>query len=211
MRNFILNKFKTHWWFLCLLFINVVAFAAVISPVSLLNQVANQMIAELQSNKSQLKTSQGSKVINDIVNRVLVPHVDVDTMSAAVVGRQYWLSASAIQKQQFIQEFKKLVISTYASALASYDDDQIQFYPLRGGYANASRIVVRSQITRKNGQKIQIVYNVMRVGDAWKVYDFSIDNISMVQSYRSQFSSVLASGGMENLLKRLYAHNQQVQ
>ena len=68
-------------------------------------------------------------------------------------------------------------------------------------------MTVRSMIIRHTGQKIGVDYNVVRSGDSWKVYDFSIENVSMVQSYRSQFSDVLPQQGMAGLLQRLKAHN----
>lgn len=184
-----------------------VVLADVISPVTQLNQIANKMIAELENNQAKLKTPAANQIINNIVDSILVPNVDMDRMGSSVLGRQYWNSATPAQKQDFLNQFKLLLISTYASALASYDDDKIQFYPIRGDYASANTILVRSVIVRKNGQRISIDYNLTRSGSGWKVYDFSIDNISMVQSYRSQFANVLASGGLNGLLQRMHQHN----
>jgi phospholipid transport system substrate-binding protein len=182
-----------------------VARAEVVSPVTVLNQAADQMLNSLAQNKSRLKGGDG--VIYGIVSRVLLPYVDLDRMSMAVVGRQFWTSATPAQKSEFIDQFTRLVTSTYAAALASYDDDKVQFFPIRGDYANSHTLTVRSMIIRRSGQKIGVDYNVVRSGNSWKVYDFSIENISMVQSYRSQFSDVLASQGMGGLLQRLKAHN----
>lgn len=193
---------------LCLLVLVCgLAAAAVISPVAQLNQVANQMISELQKNKAQLKTPAATGIINHIVDSLLVPNVDMNKMGSAVLGRQYWNSASPAQKQDFLNQFKLLLVSTYASALASYDDDKVQFYPIRGNYSAQNIFLVRSVILRKNGQRISIDYNLVRSGSDWKVYDFSIENISIVQSYRSQFANVLANGGMDGLLQRLHQHN----
>lgn len=194
---------------LSLAFILGSAIAATVSPVAQLTQIANQMIVQLEQNKAVLKTASARLVINRIVDTVLVPHVAMDKMGSAVLGRQYWNSATSQQKQDFLQQFKLLLISTYASALASYDDDKIQFYPLRGNYQAQNTILVRSVILRKNGQRVGIDYNLVRMGSAWQVYDFSIENVSMVQSYRAQFANVLASGGMQALLERLHQHNRQ--
>jgi len=68
-------------------------------------------------------------------------------------------------------------------------------------------VTVNSIIVRKSGQRIPVNYNLSRVGSSWKVYDFSIENVSMVQSYRSQFSGVLASSGLTGLIQRLSQHN----
>jgi phospholipid transport system substrate-binding protein len=178
-------------------------FAAVISPATQLQDVANKMISQLESNKAQLHNM---SVIRGIVNRVLIPTVDMNRMSVAVVG-QYWRTATPAQKAQFEKDFAYMVTTTYASALASYDGDVVTFQPLRGDFSSQQATRVNSIIARKNGQRIPITYDVLRKGNQWKVYDFSIEHVSMVQSYHSQFSDVLAQGGMPALLARLQAHN----
>lgn len=190
------------WVLFLLLLLSPLSFALT-SPATHLQDVANRMISQLESNKSQLRSM---SVIRRIVNQVLLPNVDLDRMSASVVGR-YWLSATPAQKVEFKKEFSYLVTTTYASALSSYNGDQVQFYPIRGNYALEQTLRVNSLIIRKNGQRIPISYDVLRQGDAWKVYDFSIEHVSMVQSYRSQFAGVLANGGMPALLARMQTHN----
>lgn len=176
---------------------------AIVSPVTQLQGVADRMVQSLEQNKSRLSNM---SIIRAIVNRNLLPNVDVTRMSASVVGRA-WRTASAAQQAQFKKEFAYLVTTTYAAALASYDGDKVKFYPLRENYASQQAVNVRSVITRHNGQRIPVDYNLVRQGNSWKVYDFSIENISMVQSYRSQFSGVLSSGGMPALLAQLGRHN----
>ncbi|OGT33209.1 MAG: hypothetical protein A3C44_06000 [Gammaproteobacteria bacterium RIFCSPHIGHO2_02_FULL_39_13] len=186
-----------------LLLISPLCFADSASPVTQLQAVADKMISQLESNKTQLHQMQ---VIRNIVNHVLLPHVDLSRMSSAVVGRE-WRLATPAQREQFQKEFSYLVTTTYASALASYDGDKVTFQPLREDYAAKQTVRVSSIIVRKNGQRIPITYDVERNGNAWKVYDFSIEHVSMVQSYRSQFQGVLAQGGMNALLVRLKIHN----
>lgn len=192
--------------FLVALLLLVVApfcFAGVVSPVVQLQKVANTMIAKLENNKSRLHNM---GVIRGIVNQVLLPNVDLNRMSSSVVGRN-WRAASASQRAQFKKEFAYLVTTTYASALSSYNHDRVDFQPVRGSYEARQTMQVNSVIVRKNGQRILISYDVLRSGSQWKVYDFSIDHVSMVQSYRSQFAGVLSNGGMPALLARLKSHN----
>lgn len=188
---------------LMLMIATPLCFADVISPATQLQQIANRMITQLESNKSNLH-SMG--VIRRIVNQTLLPSVDMDRMSSSVVGRN-WRTATNTQRAQFEKEFSYLVTTTYASALSSYDGDKVNFQPIRGDYASSQTLRVNSMIVRKNGQRIPITYDVLRSGNEWKVYDFSIEHVSMVQSYRSQFTGVLTSGGMPALLARLQHHN----
>lgn len=176
---------------------------AIESPSAQLQTVANKMIAQLENNKAQLHKM---SVIRRIVNQILLPNVDLERMSTAVVGH-YWRIATPAQRSQFEKDFAYMVTTTYAQALSSYNADVVTFKPLREDFSKQNTVQVNSVITRKNGQRIPISYDVTRQGNAWKVYDFSIEHISMIQSYRSQFADVLQSGGMLALLARLQSHN----
>lgn len=105
---------------------------AIASPVSMLQRISDRIIVSLQKNKTRLRRP---GVIHGIVNRILIPHVALNRMGASVVGPRYWRAASPSQRREFVHQFKRLVISTYSAALASYDDDRVRFYPLRGGAA----------------------------------------------------------------------------
>lgn len=173
------------------------------SPVSLLQGVSNRMITQLERNKSRLKRP---GVVHAIVRNTLLPYVDLNRMSALVVGPNYWRSATSAQKSQFKREFTQMVVSTYSAAISSYNGDRVLFYPLRGGYSGRT-VQVRSVIMRRNGQRIPLSYNLIRSGSSWRVYDFSVENVSIVQSYRAQFAGVLSSSGMSGLVQRLRRHN----
>lgn len=173
-------------------------------PVDMLQSVSNQMLSYLQQHQSQLSSQ--PKLISAMVERVLVPHIEVNRMAGTVVGRQIWQQATPEQKNQFVQAFKSLVIKTYADALASYNNDQIRFYPLRGG-DNGQSATVNSVIIRQNGQRISISYNVIKQNSQWWITDFSIEGVSMVQSYQSQFAGPLSQGGLTGLTQRLETYN----
>lgn len=173
------------------------------SPVAMLQRISNRMIASLEKNKSHLRRS---SVVHGIVNRVLIPHVALSRMGASVVGPRYWRSATSSQRRQFVHQFTRLVISTYSAALASYDGDRVRFYPLRGGH-RGNTVRVRSVIIRRNGQRIPLSYNLIRSGGSWKIYDFSVENVSIVRSYHAQFEGVLANSGMSGLIRKLILHN----
>jgi len=174
------------------------------SPINVMQSATVKMIQGLKQNKSRLKLP---GVVDNIVRRSIIPYIDSSRMAGMVVGRTQWRRASSAQRSSFVKAFTRLVISTYSAALSSYDNDKVRFYPLRNGWQKKPIALVRSVLIRPSGQTIPISYNLVRSGKTWRIYDFSIENISMVQSYRSQFSSVLASKGLGGLTKRLNAHN----
>lgn len=192
-----------------LLFLSMVSFAensVNSNPVSLLRGVADKMVVQLSANQSKLKTN--PDVVRKIVEEVLIPYVDTTRMAGMVVGRNNWYSVSADERHQFVEEFESVVIATYSDALASFDDDKVVVYPLRQSADGEKYVQVNSAIIRKSGQKIGINYNLISSGSSWKIYDFSIEGISIVQNYRAQFANTLANGGMKKLIAQLENYNE---
>lgn len=176
------------------------------SPVTMLQGMANNMIAGLKANQSRLQSH--PSIVYGLVKRNLVPYADINQMAASTVGPD-WRYATASQRSQFKKLFMGLLISTYATALRSYDGDVIRFYPLRGQAANRKVVTVRSLVVRRNGQRIPVNYQLVQRGSTWRIIDFSIENISMVQSYREQFASSMRAGGMTRLIDTLKKRSQQ--
>lgn len=188
------------------LLISVVAFAVDPAPVTMLKESTVQMLAFLKANQGTLKSH--PQALESEVRRLVVPKFDLTTMAQSVVGRRHWMEASPAQQQAFIREFTDLVISVYAAPLTDYNGDRVQFFPLRGAIGGQSRIVVQTAILRPTGQRIQVNYSLKSTGNGWKIYDFSIEGISMIASYRSQFADVLENKGMSGLLGQMRVHNQ---
>lgn len=177
------------------------------SPLVLLQTTSNQLILALQRNQATLKTK--PQIVYGIVNQILLPHVDVMSMSSRALGRDAWLRASPIQKQAFAQQFVTLLVRTYSSALAQYTNEKVNFLPLRGDYNNQSRVQVNSIIVRESGPAINLSYRLMREDDQWMLYDFSVDGVSIIESFRSQFVGELQQSGLEGLIAKLAQHNNQ--
>lgn len=176
---------------------------AIQSPVSFLDGIANRVISALSRQKGSLTTQKAYK----IANRIMLPHVDVTSMSRSVLGRNAWNKASSGQRSQFSREFTKLVVRTYAKALAKFTDEKVQFYPVRGNWQTQKRVQVKSLVRRSNGSSIPISYRLLRKGSRWKVYDLSVEGVSLVATYRSQFASQLRNGNVGNVIKILKQKN----
>lgn len=180
---------------------------AISSPVDLLQNTSNQLISALQRNQATLRTK--PQVVYGIVNQILLPHVDVMSMSSKALGREAWLRATPMQRQAFAQQFVTLLIRTYSSALAQYTNERVNFLPIRGDYTNQSRVQVNSIIVRESGPSINLSYRMTRVGGEWMLYDFSVDGVSIIESFRSQFVEELQHSGIDGLINKLAQHNNQ--
>ncbi|KTD20716.1 MlaC/ttg2D family ABC transporter substrate-binding protein [Legionella londiniensis] len=186
-----------------LFFLSVIASSllwAQSSPVPMLENAANQVINSLKQNRGHLK--QNHQVIYRAVEQHLLPIVDVTGMSRSVLGRNVWNKATAAEKRAFTREFTQLVIRTYASPLAEYSDEKVKFLPLRGGI-NSRFVRVNSVIVRSNGQNIPLSYSLVSKNGQWKIYDLSVEGVSLLQSFRSQFSQVLQNSNMQELIQQM--------
>lgn len=175
------------------------------APMVMLKNTANAMIAQLNKHLGQLKNNDA--LVRNIVKTTVLPHFDLTTMGQAVVGRAYWQQASSATQQQFLQEFVDYVINTYSAAISSYDGETIKFYPIRGDITGKRLVQINSDLLHKDGPPIQIQYNVLNKGGTWLIYDFSIDGVSLIQNYRSQFASTLRTGGLNQLVIELAKRN----
>ena len=175
-------------------------------PLAQLKSLATQMTGELDKHQNNLKNN--DKLVNDIVVRILLPHFDLVGVSRSVVNRDAWQSADPNLQKEFTQEFTNYIIRTYSSALASYEGEKIKFYPLRSFDPSQPTVQIYSDIIQKDAPPIPVSYRLKNQNNDWIIYDFSVEGISLVQNYRSQFASALQKGGLTELVKELKTHNQ---
>jgi phospholipid transport system substrate-binding protein len=174
-------------------------------PVNLLQSIADNMIRELKANKATLKSK--PQIVYKLAYRYVVPHADMPEMSKRVLSPQVWDQATPEQRSRFQKQFTTLLIRTYASALTSYQDQTIKFYPVRGDYQSMSSVEVSSDIVSPSSDPVHVTYRMLRVGGSWELYDMSVEGVSLIESFRSQFADILATGNMEVLLSRMTNHN----
>ncbi len=192
--------------FFSLIFLTMFAFAyAVPSPVPMLENTANQLINQLQKNKNQLKTN--PKLIYSFVKTIVLPHIDEQQMARSVVTKTTWTNSTTAQQQQFVNQFRDLVIRTYSSAFANYTSETVKFRPLRPVQLHQNYLTVSSVILRSGAPSIPVTYSMNYKNGQWFVVDFSVDGVSMVNSFKSQFASLESNKGLAGLTAILQKHN----
>lgn len=176
------------------------------APDALLKRVTNELISALREQDKQLK--QNPDKIYDIIDQILVPHVDWHAMAQWVVGRNAWSRASDAERNEFSNEFKDLLIRTYASTLRAYNNQTIEYLPIRGGSSGKDRVQVSSRIKEPGREAIRVNYRLVNKGNAWRVYDITIEGVSLLKGFQSQFAQEVQKGGLKPLIQRLHAHNE---
>ena len=171
----------------------------------LVQTTSDKMLQALRQNRNELDGD--STKLYGLVDEIVLPHFDFRTMSAWVLGK-YWRQATAEQRNRFTEEFRTLLVRTYASSLLDYSDENITFLPLNAP-AEADDVTVRAEVRQTVGQTIPINYSMHVKNNAWKVYDVSVDGISLVTNYRSSFSDQIRKEGIDGLIQKLSARNDQ--
>jgi phospholipid transport system substrate-binding protein len=171
--------------------------------LAMVKQTTEQMLARLRSERDLLQ--QDKSRVNQLVEEIILPHFDFDSMSASVLGK-YWRTADAGQRQRFRAAFKSLLLRTYAYSLVDNMDREIEYEPMRE-QPNATDVTVRTTIPQDAGFPIPINYSLELIDGAWKVYDVEIDGLSLVKNYRSSFAKDIDQNGLEHLIETLENRN----
>ncbi len=136
-----------------------------------------------------------------MVDKRIVPYFDFRRMSRWVLAR-YWRTATPAQRAAFTTQFRDLLVRTYATALLSYSGQRIAYLPYRGG--NGRHAMVKTEIIENNGgSNIPIDYMFVHKPIGWKVYDVTIDGVSLVTNYRSVYASKIRRGGLNGLIESM--------
>ncbi|MHB8454315.1 MAG: MlaC/ttg2D family ABC transporter substrate-binding protein [Acidiferrobacterales bacterium] len=179
-----------------------------VMPQQLVQQTTDDILATIKANRAAYAKDH-SKLYKLAEEKVL-PYFDFVRMSQWVLGRN-WRTATPEQRARFVPLFRDLLVRTYSTALLNYTDQQIVFLPvtMRPGDAD---IQVKTEVKQSGGApNIPIYYSFYKTRDgSWKVYDVSIDGISLVTNYRSVYASKIREEGMDALLASLAASDAQL-
>lgn len=180
---------------------NVGAVAGV-SASEVVRNTTEQVLGALRKEGDGIEGN--SKRLYQLVDELVLPHFDFIKMSRWVLGR-HWRQATPVQQDAFTEQFQGLLVRTYAQALIDFRDQEVEILPMEAN--SGETVVVRSQINQKGGAKTPITYQMHLKDNAWKVYDVSIDGVSLVINYRASFNQEIQRNGIDELIKRLAAHN----
>lgn len=172
------------------------------SPDALVERVSSDVLDAIRADPA-IQAGDISGVIA-LVERKVLPYLDFGRMTASAVGPQ-WRSATPQQQARLQEEFKSLLVRTYAGALSQVKDQAIHMKPLRMR-PDDTEVVVRTEIKGK-GDPIQLDYRLVKLGDAWKVIDVNVLGIWLVDQYRSSFAHEISAGGIDGLIAKLAERN----
>jgi phospholipid transport system substrate-binding protein len=163
---------------------------------------------ELIAKDKEIKSGSRAKLIQLIDAKVL-PHFNFSSMTALAAG-QNWNKATPEQKKRLTEEFRTLLVRTYASALAAYSDQKFDFRPLRAKPTDTD-VTVQVRVLQAGAQPVPIDYSMEKTAAGWKVYDVMVGGVSLVANYRTEFANAVRASGIDGLIKDLQAKNRSLE
>jgi len=181
------------------------ALAADEAPDALVKRLSTEVLETIKADAS-IKAGDVDKIMK-LVDSKIMPNLNFQRMTAAAVGPA-WRQATPEQKQRLQDEFKQLLVRTYAGALDQVSDQTVAIKPFRGSPSDQEALV-RTEI-RGRGEPVQLDYRLEKTpgeGYGWKVYNLNVMGVWLVDTYRTQFAQEINSKGIDGLIAALAARN----
>jgi phospholipid transport system substrate-binding protein len=189
---------------LALLLFSAVSVAQETTPDQLVQKITNEVLEAIKSD-TQLAAGDKQKAVRLAEQKVL-PYIDFEEATRLAVGRA-WSQANPEQKKKLVGEFRNMLVRTYSNALGGYEGQTLKVLPARGKQ-DPQDTTVRTQFLRQGAPPLPIDFQMRKTDAGWKVYDITVEGVSLVLTYRSEFDAVVKQEGIDGLIKRLAQKNE---
>ncbi len=206
----ILNKRQLANAFAAAAMLGIMAFSPAVraedeAPDALIKRLSVDVLDTIKAEKA-IRAGDMARVVALVDSRIM-PNVNFQRMTASAVGPG-WRQATPEQQKRLQDEFKTLLVRTYAGALAQVSDQTIAMKPLRAAPED-KEVVVRTEV-KGEGDAIQLDYRLEKtpgVGSGWKIYNLNVLGVWLVETYRSQFAQQINAKGIDGLIDSLTEQN----
>ena len=171
----------------------------------LIKRLSTEVLESIKADTA-IKAGDTSRIIA-LVDSKIMPNVNFQRMTASAVGPA-WRQATPDQQKRLQDEFKTLLVRTYAGALSEVSEQIINVKPLRAA-AEDKEVVVRTEV-KGHGEAIQLDYRLEKTpgqGNGWKIFNLNVLGIWLVETYKSQFAQEITAKGIDGLISTLAERN----
>ena len=172
------------------------------APDALVMRISTDVIDAVKADKAIQAGDVGRILV--LVDEKVMPSVNFRRMTASAVGR-HWRQATPEQQQRLQDEFKVLLVRSYAGAMSKVKDQTVHLKPMRSKPEDDD-VVVRTEV-RGSGDPIQLDYRLEKSTGQWKIYDVNVMGVWLVENYRNSFSQEINAGGIDGLIAKLAEKN----
>lgn len=163
-------------------------------PMSVVKSTVNQALVVLRDKQTPLAQRQ------DKLRQIVSTTFDFTEMAKSALG-YHWNKISAAQQQEFTTAFVAFIEDSYLSKISDYSGQQVNF--LRATNDGPQYAQVNTDIVQPKGDAIHVNYRLLQENNTWKIYDVTVDAISIIANYRNQFNRVMNNKGYDTLISDL--------
>ena len=174
-----------------------------LGPEELVRKVTQDVLDAIRSDK-QLAAGDKQKALKLAEEKVL-PLIDFEEATRLAVGRA-WAQATPEQRKKLVEEFRRMLVRTYSNAISAYEGQTMQVLPVRMKPGD-TEVTVHNRYIRAGGTPLPVDYQMHKTDQGWKIYDITVEGVSLVLTYRSEFDAVVKQSGIDGLIKRLEEKN----
>lgn len=176
------------------------------APDVLVKRVSQEVIDIARSDK-EIQGGNRKRIFELVESRIL-PHLDFERATTLATGR-FWREATPAQKKQLINEFRNLLVYTYASGMSQIRDQRVEYRPLRANPED-TEVEMHGRVVQSGREPIQFGYRLAKSPDGWKIYDVNVMGVWMVETYRGNFAAEIERGGIDGLINTLAERNKKL-
>jgi len=176
---------------------------AEMGPREVVEETAERMIDVIRENRQALLDDPTR--LYGYVSEIIVPHLDFVTASRWILGK-HWRKATPEQRARFSEEFRTMLVRTYAKALLEYQDERLEFFPPVAD-KDPTRVTVDSRFYQPGSEPVPVKYRLHNRNGGWQVWDVSIAGISVVTNFRNVFAGQIRERGLDGVIEDLAARN----
>ena len=174
-------------------------------PQQLVEQVSTDLLKAIDADRAVLAKDPAK--LRAVVDRVLLPNFDAEYSARLVLGK-HWRTATPEQRQRFIDAFVDSMMRQYGTALLDFTASRMSMLPFRGDPA-ATSATVRTEIKRDDGTPVPVNYSMRATPSGWKAWDVTIEGVSYVKNFRTDFGAEIDAKGLDAVIQRLESQGTQ--
>jgi len=167
------------------------------NPKDQIKQTTDRILSILTdpSHRGAAKAEERRKLIRKAVDE----RFDWEEMAQRALGI-HWSKRTPEEKKEFVRLFEDLLARAYMDKIEGYSGERIVY---AGEIIDGDRARANVKIVTSRNREIPLEYRLLKKGSQWLVYDISIEGVSLVNNYRTQFNSIILKSGYEDLVKKL--------
>jgi phospholipid transport system substrate-binding protein len=169
------------------------------APDKLVEASAKQLLEDISANRDTYRKDPIK--LRQAVDKYLLPNFDSEYAARLVLGKN-WRTASAQQRKDFVDAFYQSMISNYGHYLIDFTTDRLKIMPYTGKPEDTSA-TIRTEVRKDDGTKVPVNYTMRKTDKGWKAWDVTIEGISYVKSFRTDFGSEIEEKGLDSVIQRL--------